>query len=564
MSFSFPLRRPFIIFALAAAPTFAAIAATPLRIESLSIYEVSAESGQIVLSSETVIPIDDPRSFAFGIGRSLPPFFEMRAKLKVDEGGPEIEHSVLSMHFGATYSIFWDNERIGRNGIVDSNGDEIEIGRSHKTFALPGSLKRGGTHLLAIRGAHSHTPQAPHWVFVGFQTLEEKLNSTRWLTITYALFLGFALFGVYLLVGYALKRDQFQFLLLGLSCLFFGLYAVNKLVYFQLNVQYVYLDWIGLAGKSVHIAFSLSAPAAVLYILGYRRWAYYGFLLLPYVLSIFFGIHEIVPLTLYVCLGIAGLALFQVRKYAFQSIFVLGLLAATYKVPFLAQHQTFGFGVLMAYVFVSIIVLLNKQYQDKTRAELRNSRLQLELLKSKVQPHFVLNSLTSAMEWIETNPKAGVKLIQALAKEFELLSDISEKREIPIATEVESCRTYLKIMEYRKKAEYTLQLENVRLDEQMPPSILRNLLENALTHNAYQQRSVVFSLSQRIDGMKRRFRFSSPYALSPNEESVQEGTGIQYIKARLAESYDNEWEFRHGPEDRNWVTEIVMPAQRLE
>ena len=56
-----------------------------------------------------------------------------------------------------------------------------------------------------------------------------------------------------------------------------------------------------------------------------------------------------------------------------------------------------------------------------------------------------MNTLTSLIDWIEESPKKGVLFIEALAQEFDLLNQIENKKQIPIAQEIALCRPSLQL-----------------------------------------------------------------------------------------------------------------------
>ena len=190
----------------------------------------------------------------------------------------------------------------------------------------------------------------------------------------------------------------------------------------------------------------------------------------------------------------------------------------------------------------------------------QSTRLRLELLKKNIQPHFLMNTLTSLIDWIEESPKKGVLFIEALAKEFDLLNQIENKTLIPIDQEIALCRTHLEIMEYRKEVNYSWQEEGIDVNEKIPPGILHTLLENGITHSLpLEDNSITFKLIFEVNNQFKSYTFLTFAAAVRQEANTKkEGTGLKYIKARLTESYHEQWEFTSERANHGWKNIIKI------
>ena len=101
-------------------------------------------------------------------------------------------------------------------------------------------------------------------------------------------------------------------------------------------------------------------------------------------------------------------------------------------------------------LLLSMLYLLALQIREQRKiyehSLVQTSRLKNELLKKKIQPHFLMNTLTSLIDWVEESPEKGVYFIEALAEEFNLLNQIEDKKLIPITQEIQLCKSFLNIM----------------------------------------------------------------------------------------------------------------------
>src|SRR3546814_16789444 len=103
-------------------------------------------------------------------------------------------------------------------------------------------------------------------------------------------------------------------------------------------------------------------------------------------------------------------------------------------------------------------------------------RLELDLLKQHLKPHFLMNTLTALAGWIEESPHTAVRMVDALADEFRTLVDVSGRALIPLEDELALCREHLEVMGFRRAPAYVL---DARLDPEstaVPPEVSLTLI----------------------------------------------------------------------------------------
>ena len=169
--------------------------------------------------------------------------------------------------------------------------------------------------------------------------------------------------------------------------------------------------------------------------------------------------------------------------------------------------------------------------------------------------------LTSLAEWVETDPRVGVRMIEALAEELRLLSRVGALRTVDLRDELALCRLHLRVMSLRHDAPLELSAEGVDEARQLPPAVLHTLIENALTHNHYPQ-GATFLVQERVADDRRTYELRCPPGRQQDEvPGVATGTGLDYVRARLSESFADRWRLTDGrAADGAWVTCIEVPA----
>jgi sensor histidine kinase YesM len=214
-----------------------------------------------------------------------------------------------------------------------------------------------------------------------------------------------------------------------------------------------------------------------------------------------------------------------------------------------------GLGLILLGMLYLLSLNIKTQRLAYENSLVQSTRLRLELLKKNIQPHFLMNTLTSIIDWVEEAPKKGVLFIEALAKEFDLFNQIENQTLIPIAQEIALCRTHLEIMEYRKEINYLWEEEGIDPDQKIPPAILHTLLENGITHSMpLEDNSIKFKLIFESYSHYKCYTFLTFAAGVRPSSSKEEGTGLKYIKARLTESYSLNWDITSEPTQHGWKT----------
>jgi LytS/YehU family sensor histidine kinase len=251
-----------------------------------------------------------------------------------------------------------------------------------------------------------------------------------------------------------------------------------------------------------------------------------------------------------------------------------------------AQDYRASFFLKFLPTLVGLIASVAWQVRDERRqvreAQLASARLELELLKKNLQPHFLLNTLATIIEVIEQEPKTAVALIESLAREFRILARVAGEKLIPLAHELELCRAHLRIMSLRKGARCSLTVTEADEHALVPPALFHTLVENGLTHLLPSGGEQRFELSAARDAGSVRYTLvahgepvehnraptlpplaGTPVSSSASPVARREGTGLRYVKARLEESFPGRWTLHGGAIPEGWrtVIEIAGPGR---
>lgn len=147
---------------------------------------------------------------------------------------------------------------------------------------------------------------------------------------------------------------------------------------------------------------------------------------------------------------------------------------------------------------------------EMEEARLKSTRLEIELLKKHIQPHYLMNTLTALSEWIEQEPKEATKMIQSLSDEFRVLSEVSNRSLIPLKDEIRLCSSHAEIMSKRKGKEFVLSVNSINPEPAIPPALIHTLIENAIIHNRPEGQRIEFRLDVLKENGFYRYTLKAP------------------------------------------------------
>ncbi|QRK08222.1 histidine kinase [Archangium violaceum] len=496
--------------------------------------------------------------------------FWIRTWVQVPPRAPGAPTPVLALSLLGSWEAWWDGALLGRNGHVGRTPEEELPGHVDVLLPLPPEHATAGPHLLVIRASAHHLGFEPvgtlHRLQVGAAS---QLARARllWLVPSLALLGALVLMGSHYLARYFMERRGRATLLLGLLCL-------------AASAQLLLEAWRGLANYPypLHIVrlWLLSASTLTVAVLlpttlhaafrEPRRAPWWGALAVSLMgLSAVPGFDGRNAVALGLSLGASLLIALRARRRrepgAWAALGGLGLALALYltgPLDFPERGFFIAFGGLLLYLGAVHAHQLRRQQQRLESATRASERLQLELLKRSIQPHFLMNTLGAMSEWVETEPAQAVRFIESLGAVYRHLLSISGERAIPLARELELCRAYLEVMGFRHGLAFTLEAPGVDGEAIVPPAVLHTLLENAFSHNRYTT-PVTFHLQEGHAGGRRRYVFSAPAGTGATPR-VGEGTGTRYLEARLDETFPGAWSLVQEPTETGWTTVMEIPA----
>jgi hypothetical protein len=470
----------------------------------------------------------------------------------------------------ASYEAWWNGTFIGRNGKPGASPEAETPGRLESDLLIPAQLLQPGVNELRLRMSSFHMPGRLSVPIQSIRVEEYRGRPTESIPLSVfrlmaggALLLGAVYFGALCISN---RRDVSSLLLTLLS-----LSVLAQLLAESIRFLVNYLYPFHVIRLRLIVGFAGSSALLLVAYLAHRhvrsRWAVFVGVtaaLVALCVALVPGYDGKTHTVVLAGLMVSGTsAAIGIRARIPGAPLMLALLGGTVALaviyPYVFVDLTYYLAIvlLLFVLFAQQVVDLRRAQRLQQQAALRSARLELELLRQQIQPHFLMNTLTALCEWVESDPSVGVKMIEALGEELRAIATMGEASTVPLAQEVDLCRHHLRVMGFRRNQQFSLAAHGLDAAAPIPPAIFHTLIENAFTHNTQPDGAqFVLSLGSAPDG-RSRYELHSP--LTKHTLQGAPGKGHAYVRARLRHAFGDDWHFSSGASNGEWVDCIDIP-----
>jgi hypothetical protein len=474
----------------------------------------------------------------------------------------------LSNTFGE-FEIFWDGVLIGKNGNPGKESKSNLNGEMWRAYKIPIHLSQKGEHQLMLKRSLFHAPE-----YYGLNVFVNDYDYLLEFPLVYTAFMyifagGFLLASLYFFFLFLGNKSEKPILIFSLSCfLFFALILIEFIRTYisihysqhQIRMEVIsYLTFFIAILVPVYFSLQFPFPKRKIILVIYSTFLTYVFYRNH--LSYDETSYNMALTMWFFSFAIAMYAVYKKHKGSFIVLLALLVCAFINNIAYFDTSLFAGFGVIVLGMLYMLSIKAKEQRLTYEDSLVQSTRLKLELLKKSIQPHFLMNTLTSLIDWVEEAPEKGVLFIEALAEEFDVLNQVENETLIPIAQEIKLCKSHISIMKFRKEIDYIWEDEgiNENIEQLIPPAVIHTLLENSITHclpsdeNQLRFKLIVFTSKK-----TQEYTFLTFGTIRNQQKSTSDGTGFKYIKARLIESYGEDWTFTSEATNEGWKNTIKI------
>ena len=242
-------------------------------------------------------------------------------------------------------------------------------------------------------------------------------------------------------------------------------------------------------------------------------------------------------------------------------LYATGMMAITGEVARMHWLANAVSGGLMAAVLVGYLVL---RAEGRTPAA---TKAQLTALQAHIRPHFLFNTLNSAIALVREEPSKAERLLEDLSDLFR--ATLQDPRStIPLREEIELAQRYLGIEQIRfgDRLQVHWDLDPAALDVCLPPLLLQPLVENAVKHGVEPSEigakvTISAQLSQKKFILLRvtNTLTSSKRAGDSPASTLGQGIALTNVERRLRLLHDVQTSFSAGKKNGVFEVRISLP-----
>jgi len=171
------------------------------------------------------------------------------------------------------------------------------------------------------------------------------------------------------------------------------------------------------------------------------------------------------------------------------------------------------------------------------RLDLEKKRVEIQLLilQSQTEPHFLINTLSNVISLLDAEPQKAKSMLRDFVDFLRASMSVRRSAVITISQEMELIRCYLSVLKIRmgNRLDYVIDVDEAVLGHGIPPLLIQPIVENAIKHG----------LEPKIEGGRIEicgYRENDTIRLEVTDTGVgidinknANGTGLANVRERL-------------------------------
>lgn len=201
-------------------------------------------------------------------------------------------------------------------------------------------------------------------------------------------------------------------------------------------------------------------------------------------------------------------------------------------------------------------------YNNSIKQEAAMREIELNNLKSQLNPHFIFNALNSIRALVDENPKKSKNAITQLSGILRNSLQSDKRGLTPFNQELETLKDYLGLesMRYEERLNIELNIDPKSAKFNIPPLMLQTLVENGIKHGiAKLKKGGLLSITTKVKNQRLNIQVTNSGFYNPERGGT--GLGILNTQKRLNLIYGDLATFHIKNSENKVLTVLNLPKR---
>lgn len=197
-----------------------------------------------------------------------------------------------------------------------------------------------------------------------------------------------------------------------------------------------------------------------------------------------------------------------------------------------------------AYLWLKAEILVQKERLQELKAKAEVQKMELQLIRFQLDPHFLFNSLNGIAAEIPAHPKIASNMVDELATYLKYSLDHRHELITPLSVELDATASYLRIQKARfgSKLQTRITAPTSTRNTLVPSFILQPIVENAFKYGPGKSSArLTLLITAQMKAGHLILQVKNSGNLSSSQKSS--GLGLEAVRRRLAIRYPNRHHF---------------------
>lgn len=198
--------------------------------------------------------------------------------------------------------------------------------------------------------------------------------------------------------------------------------------------------------------------------------------------------------------------------------------------------------------------------------EASKNEIELNKLKSQLNPHFIFNSMNSIRALIDEDPTKAKRSVTQLANILRKTLMMGRKKTVLFEEEMAIVHDYIELEKtrYEERLQYSAEIEDDAYNFQIPSLMIQTLIENGIKHGVSKfPKGGKIHITARVKQGKLHIEIENSGSLT-YEDKPETGFGIINTTQRLNLLYGNHATFDiFNSQNNTVITRVTLPKEAL-